>query len=758
MIVDSSYDKFKYILYTPPNATSPPLIVVLHGSGEIGSNLSKLKVREPYISLNNGKSKPNACILMPQLPKGTWGDYKTALKKLIDHVAEEQGCDMKCISITGHSLGANGTLDMLLAYPDFFSAASALSPCKDIGSKMQQIAHVPIWFLAGEKEDNYKKYAQSMYNRLKGLGGETKLTLVPGYGHPIQFTWVSDTYKMFDWLTSYRLDRFIVDVSKHQGKINWDRLAPHLAFCVIKASGLYGNGADPYYAYNVDGAVSHGVPFHAYHFLYCVTESQAKRDAKLFFDTVKAQGKWPLFWVMDCESQWGIADSKAPSIAGVFENELRRLAREQGPGEIRVAIYVAQEKYKAWAFDYGRFAYVWIPGYGEKYKPTMPCDIWQYTSKGTLPGINRNVDLNVLTGTKPLEYFTTSPTEPIEPPESTDIDGGETPMFTGKQLADYCEEIYRNKDHWAYWYGTYGNQCTQKKYESKKKQYPDHYGSSRTKGYMKDIEQGRRCADCVGMIKSFFWTGGKYDTDPKYGTNHCPDKSANGMIAICKKTGPISTIPDIPGLVVWKSGHIGVYVGGGYTVEMKGFDYDCKRNKVKDGPWTKWGMLPDSMISYDDQPAPKPEPEPIGDRDLKNGDEGADVKQLQENLISLGFDCGRWGADGEFGDCTEMAVEAFQRAHKLPETGVYDADTRAKMEKMLDDHDEPVEEPRWVEIYGGDCYIRTAPNKTNSKKLGVAHRGDKYQYQGQTSEDGWHLIVFKNQNAWVSGKYSRLVD
>lgn len=30
-----------------------------------------------------------------------------------------------------------------------------------------------------------------------------------------------------------------------------------------------------------------------------------------------------------------------------------------------------------------------------------------------------------------------------------------------------------------------------------------------------------------------------------YGTNHCPDKSANGMIAICKKTGPIKDIPDI---------------------------------------------------------------------------------------------------------------------------------------------------------------------------------------------------------------------
>ena len=179
-------------------------------------------------------------------------------------------------------------------------------------------------------------------------------------------------------------------------------------------------------------------------------------------------------------------------------------------------------------------------------------------------------------------------------------------MFTGKQLAAYCEEIYAHKDHWCYWYGTYGKLCSKDLYEHKKKQYPNHYGSSRTSGYMRDIEKKRRCADCVGMIKSYFWTGGVYDSNPKYGTNNCPDKSANGMFEKCKKTGKISTIPDIPGIVVWKPGHIAVYVGNGYTVEMKGFNYDCQRNKVSKGPWTKWGMLPDSMIKYDDEPTPEP--------------------------------------------------------------------------------------------------------------------------------------------------------
>jgi GH25 family lysozyme M1 (1,4-beta-N-acetylmuramidase) len=198
----------------------------------------------------------------------------------------------------------------------------------------------------------------------------------------------------------------ICDVSRFQGKINWDVLAPQLAFAVIKATGLYRNGADTQYMRNVSEAARLGVPFHVYSYLYCTSESTARRDAKLYFDTVKAGGHWPLFWVLDLEAGWGAKDKDAPRLAAAFEAELRRLAREQGPGEIRVAGYVAQEKYSDWAIDYDHFAYLWIPGYGEKWKPKMPCDLWQYTSTGSLPGISGNVDLNVLMGRKPLSFFT----------------------------------------------------------------------------------------------------------------------------------------------------------------------------------------------------------------------------------------------------------------------------------------------------------------------------------------------------------------
>ena len=202
----------------------------------------------------------------------------------------------------------------------------------------------------------------------------------------------------------------IIDISKHQGTVDWSKLAPNLAFVVLKASGLYKNGADTQYANNVKGAVSNGVPFHAYHFLYCTTEAEAKRDAGLFYNTVKAQGHMPLFWVLDCEAEWGVANKNAKKIAEVFEAELRRLAGD----DIKIGVYIGHNKYNDYALDYDHYDYVWIPRYGSNNgtiegstKPSYECDLWQYTSLGKIDGISGNVDINtIVSKDKDLAFFT----------------------------------------------------------------------------------------------------------------------------------------------------------------------------------------------------------------------------------------------------------------------------------------------------------------------------------------------------------------
>lgn len=145
----------------------------------------------------------------------------------------------------------------------------------------------------------------------------------------------------------------------------------------------------------------------------------------------------------------------------------------------------------------------------------------------------------------------------------------------------------------------------------------------------------------------------------------------------------------------------------------------------------------------------------LGNRILRNGCEGDDVKTLQSYLIQLDYSCGKWGADGDFGDATELAVEDFQRDHGCAIDGEVGPETIAALEKALADENAS---GKTVRIVGGNCYIRTQPN-TSGAKLGVAHAGDRYEYGGQTSENGWQKIkTGDGRTGWVSGKYGALID
>jgi hypothetical protein len=154
-----------------------------------------------------------------------------------------------------------------------------------------------------------------------------------------------------------------------------------------------------------------------------------------------------------------------------------------------------------------------------------------------------------------------------------------------------------------------------------------------------------------------------------------------------------------------------------------------------------------------DKPA---EPLKLGDRVLMNGMEGADVKALQSALIKLGYDCGKWGADGEYGDCTELAVRRFQTQEDLTPDGEAGPQTFAALKKALEKLAEPVDKPRYVHIVGGNCYVREEPDITADKR-GIAYCEAMLPYGGQTADNGWLSVVYKDRIGWVSGKYGRLV-
>ena len=124
-----------------------------------------------------------------------------------------------------------------------------------------------------------------------------------------------------------------------------------------------------------------------------------------------------------------------------------------------------------------------------------------------------------------------------------------------------------------YWYGTFGNTATNDLLAMKKGQYPAHYQQARMQKYKSQL--GERVHDCVGLIKGYLWSCSP-DSKPVY--NSSQDVSANGMLLKCKERGRIYTLPEIPGILVFMPGHVGIYIGGGRVIEARGFNYGVGLN------------------------------------------------------------------------------------------------------------------------------------------------------------------------------------
>lgn len=172
--------------------------------------------------------------------------------------------------------------------------------------------------------------------------------------------------------------------------------------------------------------------------------------------------------------------------------------------------------------------------------------------------------------------------------------------YTNKDLVEYAKKCLALGNDSIYLYGSFGNTLTNAFITQKAKQYV--YNIKRQTIYKNCLKSsGTEYAfDCVGLIKSYIWGGyGKV----KY--NSKQDVSANSMYNKAKVKGDISKIPEVPGVLVWMSGHIGIYIGNGYVIECTPATKFAKQNhkgggvcktKLSDRKWKKWCECP--FITY----------------------------------------------------------------------------------------------------------------------------------------------------------------
>lgn len=151
-----------------------------------------------------------------------------------------------------------------------------------------------------------------------------------------------------------------------------------------------------------------------------------------------------------------------------------------------------------------------------------------------------------------------------------------------------------------YWFGTFGQISDAKVWENKAKQYPKYYSETRKKKAI-PAQCGKKVHDCAGLIKGALWSE-TADTPAKY--KAAEDWSADMMYNKATEKGPIKSIPEIPGILVWRKGHIGVYIGGGKVVEAKGFDYGVVESKLAGSTFTHWLKHP--LFEYKTAETPTP--------------------------------------------------------------------------------------------------------------------------------------------------------
>lgn len=198
-------DYLDYYLFVPENAVEGmPLIVFLHGDGEVG-NIDALqnfgmiaKAKEIY-----GNAFPFLAI-SPCTRVTSWisGTIPETLKALIDQTVEAYAIDPEHIIITGHSRGAIGTWYMINEYGGFFSAAVPVSCGVGSEMNMDNCVSVPVWAFAGNvgaDENKYRLAMQSAVTRIQDAGGQAKLTVLEGSSHG-QTSGTTYTAEVFQWM------------------------------------------------------------------------------------------------------------------------------------------------------------------------------------------------------------------------------------------------------------------------------------------------------------------------------------------------------------------------------------------------------------------------------------------------------------------------------------------------------------------------------------------------------------------------------
>lgn len=199
-----------YLLYLPQDYVKDtsrlwPVLIFLHGSGEAGNDLQKVKAHGPPKLIEQGKQFP-FIVVSPQAP-GNEGWEPQVIIRLIKGIQSKYKVDREKIYLTGLSMGGFGTWNIASKFPSVFAAIAPVCGGGDTTDVMK-LKHVPVWCFHGAK-DNVVDPEQSyrMVRALKKYNPDVKLTIYPDANHD-SWSQTYDNDSLYTWMLQQKKFHF----------------------------------------------------------------------------------------------------------------------------------------------------------------------------------------------------------------------------------------------------------------------------------------------------------------------------------------------------------------------------------------------------------------------------------------------------------------------------------------------------------------------------------------------------------------------
>ena len=181
-------EKLQYYLYYPEDYEAEeekefPILLFLHGGGDAGSTLDKIKSSGPPKLIADGQQFP-FLILAPQNPhKKQWWNTR-AVMQLLDSVMKTNRVDKKRIYLTGLSRGGAAAWELAVQYPNKIAAMAVVCGMTPLPYAAWIDKKMPIWVFHGEEDKSIPiSESETMVAKLKEMGYDVQFTRYKGVGH-----------------------------------------------------------------------------------------------------------------------------------------------------------------------------------------------------------------------------------------------------------------------------------------------------------------------------------------------------------------------------------------------------------------------------------------------------------------------------------------------------------------------------------------------------------------------------------------------